>query len=218
MDIQLGYWRWKIYRWNEHPNPFKGRTDLALEWLRRFQSDRLVMSELHALLGGNALRWSEDHQVLEEIAARLSSGEFQVCAQSGHPFPLAVADVYPAEAESAPLQQKTQAPPPAQPSPQEPPPDPTLPPAADAAVIAQTLKNASERGTAFCEVCAKQQASSAPLTPAILPPTPLPPSTFPPSVDADAVVAGLKTGSDDGVPFCEICEKARLNLAGAAKN
>ena len=204
MDIQLGYWRWKIYRWNEHPNPFKGRTDLALEWLRRFQSDRLVMSELHALLGGNAQRWPEDRQVLEEIAARLSSGEFQVCAQSGHPFPLEVADVYPSEVESAPLQQKTHAPPPPQPPPQEPPPDPTLPLAADAALIAQTLKNAAQRGTPFCEVCAKRQLSSTPPTPATLPPTPLPPSTFPPSADADAIAADLKTSSRDGAPFCEI--------------
>jgi len=56
MDIQLGYWRWRIYRWNEHPNPFLGRPDLALEWLRRFQDDGLAMSELRDLLDGTSLQ------------------------------------------------------------------------------------------------------------------------------------------------------------------
>lgn len=214
MDIQLGYWRWKVYRWNEHPNPFRGRSDLALEWLRRFQNDRLVMSELRATLaaaGANTQFWPDDKRVLEEVAARLSSGEFHVCAESSYPFHTPAAEVVPPDPDAETAAQVMSAPP-AAPAPAPPPEvetQPTLPQNADPAQIAEVLKQAAQKGTPFCEECAKA-AQAAKLNPAAeLPPAPPPESTLPPSVDPVAMAESLQTASEDGTAFCAECERLR---------
>jgi hypothetical protein len=214
MDIQLGYWRWKVFRWNEHPNPFKGRSDLALEWLRRFQNDRLVMSELRATLsaaGANTTLWPDDRRVLEEVAARLSSGEFHVCAESSYPFHTAVATVTPPDPDAETAAEVLKAPPPspapAPPAP-EPAPESTLSQNADAAKIAEVMKQAAQDGTPFCEECA--QLAQAKLNPAAqLPPPPPPASTLPDSADPVAIAQSLQTAARNGTPFCAECERLR---------
>ena len=226
MDIQLGYWRWKVYRWNEHPNPFRGRSDLALEWLRRFQNDRLVMSELRATLsaaGANAQFWPDDKRVLEEVAARLSSGEFHLCAEASYPFRTPEAKIMPPDPDAEAAAQIMSAPPAAAPAPApapEPEPPATLSQNADAAQIAEVLKQAAQRGTPFCEECAKAAAAKSAaaqaggLSPAAqLPPPPPPESTLPESVDPVAMAQSLQAASEDGTAFCAECERMRQELA-----
>ena len=220
MDIQLGYWRWKIYRWNEHPNPFRGRSDLALEWLRRFQNNRMVMAELRdklASAGANLPKWSDDGRVLQEVADRLSSGEFQVCAESSHPFQTAAAVVTPpdpeAEAAAQILAAPREAPPPPPPAPAaESEPEPTLSSCADPAATAENLKQAAGEGVPFCEECAKAAAGQQ-IQPSPVPP-PAPESTLPGSADAAAIAQSLQNAASDGTPFCEECERARRAQAG----
>ncbi|MGA2721381.1 MAG: hypothetical protein ABSG79_03105 [Bryobacteraceae bacterium] len=200
MDIQLGYWRWRIYRWNEHPNPFLGRPDLALEWLRRFQDDGLAMSELRDLLDGTSLQFPEHRQLLEDVAARISSGELHVCAQASHPYPQEIPDVGLAEEApmpEVPVRKATPPPPPL------PPPESTLPENADAVRIATALQQAAEIGAPFCEECAKlaQQKALA---------ASLPASPPPPAIDNVAIAALMKQAAAEGRPFCEECERARL--------
>jgi hypothetical protein len=210
MDIQLGYWRWKVYRWNEHPNPFRGRADLALEWLRRFRNDRLIMSELRATLsaaGVNGQRSSDDNHVLEEVAARLSSGEFYVCAESSYPFHTAAVDVTPADAPDTVVEP----PPPAAPAPAPKPapetePEPTLPQDADPAAIAQALQQAAQTGTPFCAECEKAKALAKAHAP-------VEESTLPDSADAEEIAESLQAASRTGTPFCAECEKARAQAA-----
>jgi hypothetical protein len=211
MDIQLGYWRWKIYRWNEHPNPFRGRSDLALEWLRRFQNDRMVMSELRATLtaaaGSNAQRWADDNRVLQEVAARLSSGEFYVCAESSYPINTPIAAVTPPDA--APVEVPPPPPPPS-PAPKPPPePEPSLSPDADAAQIAAVLQQAAQEGTPFCEECARLAAQAQP-QPAKLPPPPPPETTLPDAADPVAIAQSLQAAAQNGTPLCVECERLRL--------
>jgi hypothetical protein len=207
MDIQLGYWRWKIYRWNEHPNPFRGRSDLALEWLRRFQNDRMVMSELRATLtaaaGSNAQRWADDNRVLQEVAARLSSGEFYVCAESSYPINTPIAAVTPPDAVPVEV-------PPPSPAPKPPPePEPSLSPDADAAQIAAVLQQAAQEGTPFCEECARLAAQAQP-QPAKLPPPPPPETTLPDAADPVAIAQSLQAAAQNGTPLCVECERLRL--------
>lgn len=216
MDIQLGYWRWKVYRWNEHPNPFRGRADLALEWLRRFQNDRLVMSELRATLAaaGATTQFSpDDKRVLEEVAARLSSGEFHVCAEASYPFRTPEAKIMPPDPDAETAAQIMSAPP-APPSPAPAPapeaePPATLPQNADAAQIAEALRQAAQQGTPFCEECAKATQAAKLNSAAQLPPPPPPESTLPPSVDPVAMAQALQTASRDGIAFCAERERAR---------
>lgn len=231
MDIQLGYWRWKIYRWNEHPNPFRGRSDLALEWLRRFQKDRLVMSELRAQLsraGLDSQLWSaDDNRVLQEVAVRLSSGEFQVCAESSHPFQTAVASVTPVDPEAQEAAEILNAPPAPAPTPApkpEPAPAPTLAESADAVMIAEVLKQAAQTGAPFCEECqkAKQAQAKVQPAPAAQPAAAKPPATatpgaaatpddtdatFPSSADPAAIATTLQTAARNGDTFCVESER-----------
>jgi hypothetical protein len=227
MDIQVGYWRWKIYRWNEHPNPFRGRSDLALEWLRRFQKDRMVMSELRAQLSRAGLDAqlgsADDNRVLQEVAVRLSSGEFQVCAESSHPFQTAVASVTPTDPEAEAAAEILNAPPAPTPTPApkpEPAPAPTLAGDADAAMIAEVLKQAAQTGAPFCEECqkakqaqAKVQPASAPqpaaaaspgvaATPAAVATPDAADATFPSSADTAAIATALQTAARNGDTFC----------------
>jgi hypothetical protein len=219
MDIQHGYFRWKIYRWNDHPNPFRGRQDLALTWLRRFQSDRLVMTELRALIErgrGSGYRLASDAQLLEEIAEGLSTGEFYVCAEASHPFHVAETEVVPPDPDSEALAAVEQAPAPAAaappPAPAEAPADaqdaPTLPPEADAEAIAQSLQQAAETGKPFCEECQKAKAAQAAPAPATAAQEE-PQDTFGPNTDSDAIARNLTSAAQDGAPFCEECERAR---------
>jgi hypothetical protein len=171
MEIEHGYWRWKIFRWDRHPNPFRGRPDLAINWLRRFERDGRVMSELRQLLADsrdNTLRRPTDRQVIEDVARRLSSGELLVCAESSHPFHLDVTEVKvaaPLPASKEALDELMQSPPPKAPAPPPPAPapapiEPTLPPNADETRIADALKEAAQKGTPFCEECQKAPAAA----------------------------------------------------------
>lgn len=200
MDIQLGYWRWKIYRWNEHPNPFRGRHDLAVEWLRRVSSSSMVMPELRALLERTGLGVAtrrDDQQVLEEVAARLSSGEFQVCAESSHPFHTPEFKVVPpdagAEAEEE-LAAMT-----------EPPPAPASPPPME------------EPEEAPVEQPAPAVSTAAAVADSPAPPPPAPAATtFSDTVNAAATAALMKKAAEEGIPFCEECERIKRKQSAAA--
>jgi hypothetical protein len=234
MQIEHGYWRWKIYRWDRHPNRFRGRADLALAWLQRFENDRRVMSELRHLLveSGNAMPRATDRQVLEDIAQRLAAGELHVCAESSHPFHHDTTEVkIPAESEEEPAAGPSPAPAPAPPPP-PPAAQETLPEDADADKIADSLKEAAQNGTPFCEECKK--AAGKAVRPVVTPASPgaagaatqavlrsstaviaddtVPPSQGGLSPDLDPVnfARVMKEAAASGQPFCEECERARL--------
>ena len=210
MDIQLGYWRWKIYRWNEHPNPFRGRHDLALEWLRRLSNNGMAMPELRSLLERAGLGVSnrpDDQHVLEEVAARLSSGEFQVCAESSHPFHSPEAKVVPPDASAAAveaLEAITQAPPPpaatAAPAAASPAPSPLAQPAQES-TLSQNADPAAIAPTGF--------DGETPRT--------LVTATFSDTVDAAAIAVLMKKAAEEGLPFCEECERAKRRQEAAAR-
>lgn len=176
MQIHVGYTRWKIYRWNDHPNPFRGRNDLALQWVRNFENDGAALAELRNLLGPVGLRGWTNQQILEEVATKLSTGEFQVCAELGHPINEAEMVVVPADPAAAAMAQAealADEPPPAEAAAapaaapaaeetlaEETADDPTFSENTDAAQLAQVLKQAAEDGTPFCEECEKKKAAA----------------------------------------------------------
>jgi hypothetical protein len=248
MQIEHGYWRWKIFRWDRHPNPFRGRSDLALNWLRGFENDRRVMSELRQLLAdarSNALQRATDRQVLEDVALRLSSGEFQVCAESSHPFHHDVTEIkIAAPVSDQELDAIVQPPAAAAPAPPPPAPVPaeaTLPENADADRIADALKEAARKGTPFCEECEKAPLSKrsislpmpvaggggapaarsaevqAVLRSPATSPAEVPPSQggLSPNVDPAEFARVMRQASAEGQPFCEECERARLKQASS---
>jgi diadenosine tetraphosphatase ApaH/serine/threonine PP2A family protein phosphatase len=230
MKAQLGYWRWKVYRWNEHANPFRDRYELALEWLRQHQNDRAFLEELRATLircGLVYLPLDDSRRILEEVARRLSTGELHLCGEFFDPFYSPGAVPAPAEEQPIPARAAPVAPPPAAPPPAPAPaPAPaqqttaSTSPAAvssttDAAATAQALKDAAQSGIPFCEECekAKQAAKKA-----------APPPAVPEEVDAGvsqntdaaATAQALQNAASTGTPFCAECEKARQALQQAA--
>ena len=211
---QFGSWRWRIHRWNEHPNPFRGRADLALQWLRQFEGEAYLIDELRDLMGPGALsRASDSRQILEETAHRLAAGELQLCGEycgayhsrsdfrfeetggdeiettpSPAPAP-AVSSAATADAQSETPQEQAEA---------------AVSPATDAETTAQAMKDAAEEGVPFCEECAKAAAVPVPA-----PVMRTSDSTFPDDVDTMAQADSLQKAALHGAPFCEECEKAR---------
>jgi hypothetical protein len=159
MDLKLDAWRWKIYRWNEHPNPFQGRPDLALEWLSKSSADSLTITQLRGLLnesGNNGLHARSDKAVLEEVARRLSTGELHLGAEFRMAGPEAE-EIFFVEPDVTVAPGMFTPPPPVQ----QPPPDPeTFPPTVSQVLAAQCLQNASDDGSAFCAECQDQSQST----------------------------------------------------------
>jgi len=215
---QFGSWRWRIHRWNEHPNPFRGRADLALQWLRQFEDEAYLLDELREILGPGALsRATDNRRILEEVAQRLASGELQLCGEycgayhsrtdyrfeetggdeiettpSSAPAPTpAVSSAATAAATQSETPQETA--------------EAAVSPGTDAEATAQAMKAAAKEGVPFCEECAKAAAAV---------PVPAPvmrssDSTFPDDVDTAAQSDALRSAAQCGEPFCEECEKAR---------
>ena len=221
MDTQLGYWRWKLFRWNDHPNPYRNRPDLAFTWLSQFQSNVSAMAELQDLLGHSPTGGYapiEPVLLLRQIADKMASGEIQACVEVCGPVVLqAVAGE--GEEELVPdiaQLRKAASPPPAPVT--EPPDEPTLAPDNDPVAQAQALKDAAQKGAPFCAECAK--ASQARIT---VPPVPAttaspaePPSTLGPDNDAPAQAQALREAAETGSPFCAECEKARAEMEASA--
>jgi hypothetical protein len=210
MDTQLGYWRWKLFRWNDHPNPYRNRPDDALNWLRQYQTNAIAMAEFTDLLRNSVTGGyiSGDPQlILRQLADKMSTGEIQVCVELCGPSTLmawsgdgeAEPDLTDADESSSPAAAPaSDSPPPAAASADDDEsPEPTLAGTTDPAAMAQALKDAAEKGTPFCEECAKAAAEQ------LVSPSPEP------EVDIDpATAAILKEAAQDGVPFCEECVKA----------
>jgi hypothetical protein len=235
MDIQLGYWRWKLFRWNDHPNPYRNRSDLAFTWLSQFQGNALAMSELQNLLGHSvtgAYAPLDPKLLLQQIADKMASGEIQVCPEVCGPVVLQALAGTGAEEEQPDLAQlkstATTTAPPATDAPVE----ATLDPGTDPASQAQALKNAAEKGAPFCEQCAKSALPPPPKPPAAAasapapastptPPAPSTPETteqptLGPDTDAAAQAQALREAAQTGVPFCAECEKARRQMQANA--
>ena len=160
MDIQLGYWRWKLFRWNDHPNPYRNRSDLALHWLRQFQSNASTMAELQNLLGitvTGSYAPTDPQLILQQIADKMASGEIQVCAEICGPVAL-IDTTGIATEEAEPDLSKIKPTPAPAPKPAPAPVESTLDPDNDAAAQAQVLKDAAQSGAPFCEECAKAAA------------------------------------------------------------
>jgi hypothetical protein len=158
MDLKLDAWRWKIYRWNEHPNPFQGRPDLALEWLSKSGADSLTMTQLRGLLsdsGNHTVYSRDDKTVLDEIARRLSTGELHLGAEFRVPGPEAE-EIFFVEPDVTVSPGIFAPPPPVQPPPDDP---ATLPPTVNQVLAAQCLQNASDDGSAFCAECPNDSQS-----------------------------------------------------------
>lgn len=201
---EFGLWRWTIHRWNEHPNPFLGRPDLALQWLRQYESEPLFLQELRRLIEAPAVFHVSDAQVLKDAAEQLSAGRLQMCGEFCGHYRSPATDVKFAEEEVIP----PKAPPPA-PAPSPPPSQEAPAPAAfssntDEQAQADALKTAAENGTPFCEECEKAKPKPAP-TPKVV----VTEATLPANVDPTAVAQVLKAAAENGTPFCAECLKAR---------
>jgi hypothetical protein len=215
MDTQLGYWRWKLFRWNDHPNPYRNRPDLAFTWLSQFQGNHTAMAELQNLLGHSATGGYasiEPLTILQQLADKMASGEIQACVEVCGPVILQAVAGEGTEEVVPDIAQLRQAATPAPAPVTDPPDQPTLAPGNDAVAQAQVLQDAAQKGTPFCEECTK-----APLT-RIAPPqrtTPAPvepPSTLGPDNDAPAQAQALREAAETGAPFCAECEKARQEM------
>jgi hypothetical protein len=215
MDTQLGYWRWKFFRWNEHPNPYRNRPDLAQIWLNQFKDNSSAMAELQVLLNNSATGayvTTDPSLVLQQMAEKMATGEIQVCVEVCGPVALkSVALIVPDEVEPE-LSRLTATPAPAPSPAPEPPQESTFGPNNDPVCQAQSLKKAAEEGAPFCEECEKaaqaqrKQANQAgaPTRAAI---TEV--QTLGPNADEIAQAKALKDAAQKGSPFCEECEKAR---------
>jgi len=225
MDTQLGYWRWKLFRWNDHPNPYRNRSDLALTWLSQFQSNPTAMAEFQSLLsnsmtGGYAP--TDQAQILQQLADKMATGEILLSVElcgSVALTPLAL------PIESAPDLSELPPGKPAPPAPapaSDPPAESTLGPNSDPVAQAEALKDAAVSGEPFCEECEKAaQAAAKKAEKAGPPPEPADvpvESTFSPENDAPAQVQALKQAAEKGVFFCEECEKARKAAEAQAIN
>jgi hypothetical protein len=211
MDTQLGYWRWKLFRWNEHPNPYRNRADLAFTWLSQFQANAAAMQEIQNLLRASvtgAYPPTDPKLILEQVAEKMSTGEIQVCAEICGPVALNNSAGFPAgETDELPIP-VANAPAPAPPAP-EPQEQPTLGPDSDAQAQAQVLKNAAEDGVPFCEECAKKAAAAEAASKAVAPQPepPAPEPTLGQNNDAAAQAQVLRDAAQSGAHFCEICER-----------
>ena len=86
----------------------------------------------------------------------------------------------------------------------------------DVQAQAETLKQAAQNGTPFCEECEKlrkaREAEAAQAEPAAAPqpePAPPPPPADFPDHDTEAQAAVMTAAAEDGTPFCEECERLR---------
>ena len=92
----------------------------------------------------------------------------------------------------------------------------TFPAQHDPAAQSETLAGAAEDGAPFCEECEKarlEQLANSPPSPPPQPPAKPDPPSFPENHDAAAQAKTLSEAADEGVPFCEECEKARQAAA-----
>jgi hypothetical protein len=219
MDTQLGYWRWKLFRWNDHPNPYRNRSDLAFTWLSQFQGDATAMAELQNLLGHSAtggFAAMEPTLLIQQIADKMASGEIQACVEVCGPVVLQAVAGAGSEELVPDLAQLHQAASPAPPPPApEPPEDPTLAPDSDAVAQAQVLKDAAQKGVPFCEECTKAPLTKITAAPSTAPAPPEPASTLGPNNDAEAQAQALRDAAETGAPFCAECEKARQQMPAA---
>jgi hypothetical protein len=202
METQLGYWRWKLFRWNDHPNPYLNRSDLAFTWLTQFQGNTSVMLELRELLSGTATggyATTDPATILQQLANKMASGEIQLCAEICGPtkFVPDYEGLFEETGQPDLSEMQVEATPNA-PAEIETPPEPTLQPDNDALIQAGVLKNAAEEGVPFCEECEKALAA------AIVEP---PDEVFGPEHDQVAQVEVLKESAEAGVHFCELCSQ-----------
>lgn len=207
MDTQLGYWRWKLFRWNEYPNLYRNRPEDALNWLRQYQTDAMVMAELTDLLRNSTTGGyipTDPQLILQQLAEKMSSGEILLAVELCGPASVMAWEG--AGDQEVDIAAMTSAAEPA-PASDSPPttsdaddsPEPTLAGTTDPAAMAQALKDAAEKGAPFCEECAKAAAEE------LVSPSPEPEFDIDP-----ATAAVLKEAAEDGVPFCEECIKAAM--------
>jgi hypothetical protein len=215
MDIRLGYWRWRLYRWNEQPNPYRHRPADALQWLLQYQKDPGVMAELRSLLDRSATGGyssSDPLVILGQIAEKMASGEFLLAPEIFGHVSLELPVGSPAGASTPPTAlpasknevKPDKAPPPAKASDSDSN-EPTLKGDTDPAAMAQSLKDAAKDGAPFCEECAKAAAEQA----AVAQPQPDPD----PDVDP-ATATVMKQASRKGVPFVQECAKKSPKTGG----
>lgn len=152
---KLSVWRWKVHRRPEQVNPFLGRYDMALAWLREANEDPQFESDLRQLLmdsGLGPISPATGLGLLEEVARQLSTGELHLSPEFSPASP-AAEEIFFLQPEvqisPAVFQTSTTTPPPVD--------APTFPPATSQLLAAQCLEKSSEDGSAFCAECKPDQ-------------------------------------------------------------
>lgn len=165
--------------------------------------DPARMRRLRELLGhqshGGQASQMTDAEVIERLATQITAHRLYVYVEPLRRATNTVAEQPQTEEALGP------APPPAV----EEPADDTLDVPAQVAV----MREAAREGKPFCEECEKarlEAASGMGPVPALAAPAPTPASE--PFADTDVAVqaATMRAAAQDGTPFCEQCEKARL--------
>ena len=152
---KLSVWRWKVNRRPEQINPFLGRYDMALAWLREASADAQFESDLRQLLMDSGLSTASAKTglgLLEEVARQLSTGELHLAPEFSPAAPSAEEIFFlqpDVQVTPATFQTSTTTTTPVDP--------PTFPPATSQLLAAQCLEKSSEDGSAFCAECQPDQ-------------------------------------------------------------
>jgi septal ring-binding cell division protein DamX len=167
MDTQLGYWRWKLFRWNDRPNPYRNQPDLAHTWLSQFHNNASAMADLQTLLGNSATgAYStpvDQAQLLRLIADKMATGEIIAAVELCGPVALmnvTGAGQEEVEPDLSQLQSSSKPAPAPAPAPAAAA-ESTLSPDNDTAAQVAVLKAAAAQGVPFCEECEKAAAAAA---------------------------------------------------------
>lgn len=186
--------------------------ETALDFLKRFRNDTAALSGFRRLVpskGRGITAATSDQQLFHAIAKMMVSGELLIVKPQGlidhghlslKVTASAVAEAPPAERKEPEIIEETN----------------TFDSDHDGVAQAAALRAAAANGVPFCAECARYAAEQAAIVrPAAKPPAPAPPPPAPEPApltfkkDANAVrqAATLIQAAEEGLPFCEECNR-----------
>ncbi len=194
----------------------------ALDFLKRFRNDNAALAGFRRLVpnkGRGISAATNDQQLFQSIAKMMVSGELLIVKPQGlidhghlslKATTAAVAEAPPSERKEPEIIEDTN----------------TFEPDHDGVAQAAALRAAAANGVPFCAECARYAAEQVAISrpaakPLVKPPPPAPepaPLTFQKDANAELQAAVLITAAQEGIPFCEECNRhaAEKSAADAA--
>ncbi len=194
--------------------------ETALDFLKRFRNDNAALAGFRRLVPNNGRGISaaaNDQQLFQSIAKMMVSGELLIVKPQGlidhghlslKVAAEAVTEAPPSERKEPEIIEETN----------------TFEPDHDGVAQAAVLRQAAAVGVPFCAECALYAAEQAAIArpaakPPVKPPPPPPepaPLTFKKDQDAELQAAVLIEAAQEGLPFCEECNRQAAENAAAA--